>query len=240
MTRHDAAAGFQQAYRGNLYDGFSHGTPGQWTTPFLEATLAVHQEQFQGSSVGTLEGGAGRGYHSVTIVRNTHGGHHTANEYDPATAAGITALAKQHLNDDSSRLSVVPGDLVMCLQDAGDLGLFYANSVLHFFSPDERDEVYGEVASRQPAGGLVAVSFKGYDDALRTRGQVVEQTAAGPIVRSHDDGIERLFVSQVDPLITELSRHGYAVQRPIAWAIPDYNMPGEDSHFVGLIGVRGH
>ncbi|CAF1102472.1 unnamed protein product [Adineta ricciae] len=77
-------------------------------------------------------------------------------------------------------------------------------------------------------------------DALHKRGTLVEETAAGALVRDNTDNICRLFVSPtgIDVLADELRSAGFHIITIIQWAVPNYNIDGDDGKFVGLVAAR--
>src|SRR5262249_42858288 len=93
--------------------------------------------------------------------------------------------------------------------------------------------LHGALAPR----GILAISFKAAGDALEGRGSVVEETAAGPLICG-DDGIRRLFVTNVDMLADEMRDEAYAIQRIVRWSVAHYNVRGEAAEFVGVLAKR--
>jgi hypothetical protein len=108
---------------------------------------------------------------------------------------------------------------------------------LHFFTENERVDLYKDLIKLQTAGGILAISFKAVGDALQTRGKVVEVTAAGEIVEG-DDQIKRLFASQPGPLAAEITGAGYELLGSLTWSVPNYNVEGEDGCFVGFVARK--
>jgi len=230
---------FDEVWRHGKYDGFSHGTGGQTTTPFLEALLKKLNGRLT-RLPHVIEGGAGSGDHSLTIVRR--GCRVTSIEYSNRAVDKIKALKQVQPCSYRDRITVVQADLLSYLRNCTESALaFYANSVLHFFSSDERAEVYERVRDLlQPDNGLIAVSFKAEGDALQSRGEPVEETEAGVLVKSREDDITRLFVRDPKALSREIEQAGYLVPDGSIhrWEVHGYNYSGEAGKFVGFLGVK--
>ncbi|MBI2108192.1 class I SAM-dependent methyltransferase [Candidatus Woesearchaeota archaeon] len=229
---------FDAVWRDGRYDGFSRGTDGQTTTPLLE-TLLDNLDSPSGTLPHVVEGGAGSGDHSITIAQR--GYRVTAVEYSPSAVEEIRANAQVLPPSCRDKIAVIQGDLLGYLRNGPDnMSAFYANSVLHFFSSSERAEVYERVGGLQSAGGLIAVSFKAEGDALQGRGDAIDVTEAGVLVRSAEDGITRLFVRNTTPLARELEKAGYVITGDgvYKWDVQSYNYWGEAGKFIGFLAVR--
>ncbi|PIN76889.1 hypothetical protein COV17_00580 [Candidatus Woesearchaeota archaeon CG10_big_fil_rev_8_21_14_0_10_36_11] len=229
---------FDIVWKKGKYDGFSSGTNGEVTTPFLELLLGTLQT-YSARLPHVIEGGAGSGNHSFTLARR--GCRVTSVEYSGAAADKIKARKQAQPCSYRDRITVVQGDLLGYLQNGAESALaFYANSVLHFFSADERAELYERVRGLQPARGLIAVSFKAEGDALQSRGDVIEEIEAGVLVKSREDDITRLFVRNPGALAREIEQAGYLVPDSAIhqWEVQGYNHQGEAGKFVGFLGVK--
>ena len=67
----DPITAFDRVWQQGRYDGFSHGTKGQETTPFLDALVdQLGQYGNHRARPNVAEGGAGAGYHSATLAQN--------------------------------------------------------------------------------------------------------------------------------------------------------------------------
>ncbi len=232
---------FAAVWRNGLYGGFSRGTDGQNTTPFLEMLIKRLENEFTLPHV--VEGGSGSGDHAITLAQR--GMRVTAVEYSPDAVEQFRDVLAAHPCSYRGRIEVVQGDLLEYLRQAkGRISAFYANSVLHFFGQEERQEVYGLLGGRQFPGGLIAVSFKAEGDILQGRGDVLEENEAGVLVKSTEDGITkkagitRLFVRNPEPLAREITGAGYALDTVCRWDVQGYNYQGEVSKFIGLLAVR--
>ena len=234
----DEAKRFDAVWKNGKYDGFSSGTDGQESTPLLEAMLKrLHDSPEIWPHV--IEGGAGSGDHSFTLARN--GCRVTAVEYSEKAANRIKDRKQAQPCSYRDMITVVQNDLFRYLRNgAENAQAFYANSVLHFFKPDERYEVYARIRELQPKDGLIAVSFKAEGDALQSRGEQVGEIEAGVLVRSREDDITRLFVRNPIALAREIEQVGYLVPDSAIhqWDVQGYNHQGEAGKFVGFLGVR--
>ena len=54
------------------------------------------------------------------------------------------------------------------------------------------------------------------------------------------DLVKRLYVSDPNPLIDEMRNAGYQFIETIEWSIPNYNIPGENGVFVGLLAKKSY
>ena len=236
MNRIEHAEGFAKVWQQGKYKGFSSGTENQRTTPLLDA-LVERLTPLNGTKSHIVEGGAGSGDHSITLARN--GFQVTAVEYSETAARSLQERKRGLPCTYRDDLSVVQGDVLQYLNQRHEISAFYANSVLHFFTPEDRTKVYTSLNNSQSR--LIAVSFKAEGDSLQSRGDVVKRTSAGDLVKSQEDGISRLFVTDPTSLVRELSDTGYQVgERDIyRWNVNDYNHQGEPGKFVGLLAVRG-
>ena len=138
-----------------------------------------------------------------------------------------------------SRLKIECGDLFTFHKkfEKNSLDGIYANSVFHFLTPLERENLYKECHQLLKSGGMIAVSFKYQGDALFKRGETVEQTDAGTIIEDNTDHINRLFVSPtgVDVLAQEIQSAGFDICSIIRWSVPNYNIDGDQGLFVGYL-----
>jgi SAM-dependent methyltransferase len=234
-----AAELFDIVWKENKYKGFSHKTVGESKTPFLDTFL----EQLPLGGACVVELGAGSCDHAVRmakeegIIKQV-----TAVEY---SQTAVTAACERLANFDAgvrSRLTIECNDLFTFMNklEPNTIQGIYANSVLHFFTPKEREDLYQQAYKVLTTSGIIAVSFKAIGDALYKRGELVEETPAGVIIRDATDHICRLFVSPtgVDVLGAELRSAGFRVESVLRWSVPDYNIDGDDGQFVGFIGIR--
>ena len=77
------------------------------------------------------------------------------------------------------------------------------------------------------------MSFKKKGDALEFVGTKVRETKAGTIIRG-GDGISRLFVKDIKPLIKELMTNGFGVEKVFEWSVKGYNIPRKEGRFIGI------
>jgi hypothetical protein len=157
------------------------------------------------------------------------------------TAVNDAKARSIHLDEAARRrLTIQCGDLFKCLEqyEENSLNGIYANSVFHFLSAEQRENAYKQSFKLLSVDGIIGVSFKFQGDALFKRGEVVEETDAGMIIRDKTDNIDRLFVSPtgVDVLANELESCGFAIDSIIRWSVPNYNINGDNGLFVGFIG----
>jgi hypothetical protein len=224
---------YDDVWRRGLYSGFSRHTRGETSTPFLDAFVrAVAESKAEDPRI--VELGAGSCDHALRCALS--GFPTTAVEFSGVAVAEARARA---MRCPDIRLEIVQADLFTFTArlEPGRVAGVYANAVFHFLSADQRRSQYRALRPALVEGGVLGISFKAEGDALQRRGAVVEETAAGPIVRG-DDGICRLFVTRADSLADEMSEEGYTVRREIRWSVPDYNIAHESSEFVGLLATR--
>ncbi|CAF1102453.1 unnamed protein product [Adineta ricciae] len=230
---------FDKVWKENIYKGFSHRTPGESKTPFLDTFI----EQLPTDGCRVVELGAGSYDHAFRMAKEDIIIEHvTAVEYSETAVESARQRSVALDAGVQSRLSIECNDLFTFMNklEADSIHGIYANSVLHFLTPQEREDVYRKAYKALIAGGIVAVSFKMRGDALHKRGTLVEETAAGALVRDNTDNICRLFVSPtgIDVLADELRSAGFHIITIIQWAVPNYNIDGDDGKFVGLVAAR--
>lgn len=235
---------YAQSWEQGTYGAATEDGLVQHGTPLLE-TFIQHLKQYQESRdarlLRVLEGGAGSGDHSIRLAKE--GFQVEANELTDVATGRIRRRGNQLPCSLRSRFRTVKGDITEYLeqQKAESLAGFYANSVLHTFSADERLALYKAVHNAQPRGGLVAVSFKAQGDAVQYRGEVLERTDAGDIVKDCL-GISRIFVEDLDPLINELSRVGYKHLETSRWDVETYiaqqDYPDGTRKFIGFLAQK--
>jgi cyclopropane fatty-acyl-phospholipid synthase-like methyltransferase len=190
-----------------------------------------------------VELGAGSFDHAIRMAKEEDIIKHvTAVEY---SKTAVTSARKRLANFDAgvcSRLTLECNDLFSFVDklEPNTLHGIYANSVLHFFTPKQRENFYRQAYKILVSGGLIAVSFKTMGDALYKRGELVEDTAAGVIIRDTTDHICRLFVSPtgVNILADEIRSAGFRINSILQWSVPDYNIEGDDGQFVGFIAAH--
>jgi hypothetical protein len=234
-----AAELFDIIWKENKYKGFSHETVGESKTPFLDAFI----NQLPSDSARVVELGAGSCDHAIrmakeeAIIKQV-----TAVEY---SETAVTSARKRLANFDAgigSRLIIECNDLFVFVNklQPNTIHGIYANSVLHFFTPKEREDLYRQAYKALVNGDLIAVSFKAIGDALHKRGELVEDTPAGAVICDITDHVCRLFVSPtgVDVLAAELRSTGFHIISVLQWSVPDYNIQGDDSQFIGFIAAR--
>jgi hypothetical protein len=221
---------YNDVWRRDTYRGFSRNTCGESSTPFLDAFVReVRAVGVERPSV--VELGAGSCDHAMRCA--LEGFDTTAVEY----SAFAVELARGRFGERSDlRLKIVQADLLAFTATlvVHTVAGVYANAVFHFLSREERRGQYRVIRRALVDHGLLAISFKAQGDALERRGAVVEETAAGAVVRG-DDSIRRLFVANVDVLADEMRDEGYAIRSVVHWSVPNYNVAHESGEFVGLL-----
>jgi hypothetical protein len=224
---------YDRVWRSGLYSGFSHATAGEAATPFLDAYIDAVK------ACGTvparvLELGAGSCDHALRCARERL--HVTAVEY---SEVAVTSARERLLHLAEDRLEIVRADLFAYTRQLapGSLAGAYSNAVFHFLSAEQRLEQYRTLHGALVDHGVLAISFKAEGDALQSRGAVVELTVAGPVVEG-DDGIRRLFVTDVDALVDEMREASFTVHDVVRWSVSDYNVVRERGEFVGLLATR--
>jgi trans-aconitate methyltransferase len=235
MAKHgnETAELFDDVWRSGTYSGFSHNTRGESSTPFLDSFLR-EVRALRARAPKIVELGAGSCDHALRCARE--GFPTTAVEYSSVAIAEAIERVRSHPD---LPLEIVQADLFAFTAQlpANHLAGLYANSVFHFLSPEERRNQYRVLRGVLVERGVLAISFKAHGDALERRGSVVEETAAGAVVKG-DDGIRRLFVARVDALADEMRDAGFAIHRTIRWSVPGYNVGSESGEFVGLLALR--
>jgi len=248
MDQMGSAATYRRLWESGTYDqsGSTSSSdastpPSDGSTPLLISLIDALQQLRNGnrSIPRVFEGGAGSGHHALLLAEA--GFLVTANEYDIRATKQMERL-KERLGDPSF-LEIVVGDVAdgVRAQEQGSLSAFYANSLLHTFSVEERSNLYKDIRRVQVPRGLIAVSFKAAGDALQHEGTLVRETEAGQIV-SDQYGIQRLFVAHLEPLTKELEAVGYRVIGTATWALAEYIAvknygPGERK-FIGVLAQR--
>jgi len=224
---------FDEVWRRGTYAGFSRNTPGESTTPFLDA-FAREVMALGTTTPRVVELGAGSCDHALRLA--LEGFSTTAVEYSGVAVAAARERMRAYPD---LLLEVVQADLFAFTARLArnHLAGVYANSVFHFLSPDERCNQYRLLRGVLVERGVLGISFKARGDALERRGRVVEETRAGRVVEG-EDGIRRLFVADVDALADEMRGEGYTVRRAIQWSVPGYNVSGETGEFVGFLATR--
>jgi SAM-dependent methyltransferase len=161
-------------------------------------------------------------------------------EYSQTAVDDARKRANQLEEDVQSRLQIQRGDLFTFFKefDKNSLDGIYANSVFHFLTPLQRKDLYQECYQLLKSDGIIGVSFKFQGDALFKRGEIIEKTDAGTIIRDSNDNITRLFVSPsgVDVLANEIELAGFEISAIIRWSVPNYNIDGDQGLFVGFLG----
>lgn len=223
---------YARVWRRGQYAGFSNATSGETATPFLDAFIEAVKAG--GRPARVLELGAGSFDHALRCARD--GLDVTAVEY---SEVAVTSAKERLLHLAGGRLEIVRDDLFAYTGRLapGSLAGVYSNAVFHFLSPEQRSEQYRILHDALHEHGVLAISFKAEGDALQSRGRVVELTPAGPVVEG-DDGIRRLFVTDVEVLVDEMRDAGFVVQDVIRWSVTDYNVARERGEFVGLLATR--
>ncbi len=231
------AARYAVLWNTGAYAGASMGTPGEFSTPLMDKLTRHIVNSVKRGYLGTdgrplriLEVGAGSGGHAVMLVRRgerlrrdgklPEGLEVIANDYaDPPIQMIVAKKAglKPYLQE---RLQVFPGDISVCLraQPPGSIAATHAQSVYHGWREGERRRVYSETVNVLAEYGIVAGSFKAAGDHRYGRGELLEQTAAGPVCRDTDT-ISRLFVEHREPLIGELRDAGLFVFDDFFWPV---------------------
>jgi trans-aconitate methyltransferase len=224
---------FDDIWRRGTYSGFSRDTSGQSSTPFLESFLR-DVTALGAKAPRLVELGAGSCDHAFRCAFD--GFSTTAVEYSSVAVAEARDRMRRY---PGLSLEIVQADLFAFASRLAHnhLAGVYANSVFHFLSSDERRDLYRVLRAALVERGVLAVSFKAHGDALQRRASVVEETAAGAVMKG-EDGIRRLFVAHVGALVDEMRDAGYSVHRAIRWSVPGYNVSNEDGEFVGLLATR--
>jgi hypothetical protein len=224
---------FDDVWRRGVYSGFSRNTLGESSTPFLDAFLE-EVTALRAKAPRLVELGAGSCDHALRCA--LEGLPTTAVEY---SAVAVVAAKERMRQYPDLPLEIVQADLFAFTAQLAPSHLtgLYANSVFHFLSSDERRNQYRVLRGALVERGVLGVSFKARGDALQRRGSVVDETAAGPVIKG-DDGIRRLFVANIESLADEMRDEGYAVDRVIRWSVPGYNISNESSEFVGVLARR--
>ena len=137
------------------------------------------------------------------------------------------------------RIKVIRADMFDYLRKSppSRYDALYANAVFHFLSTEERRKLYQLAYEALRPNGILAISFKAYGDILQARGKKIKDTSSGVTIRGND-GITRLFVRKIAPIIKELERGGFHFRKSYKWAVRGYNLPHKDSRFVGLIAIK--
>ncbi|MBI2665415.1 hypothetical protein HYX12_02220 [Candidatus Woesearchaeota archaeon] len=231
---------YAQSWQEGTYGGRGESSV-QGSTPLLESFIEhlKRGDELDSRVPIVFEGGAGSGDHSIRLVQE--GFYVIANEYSGVAATRIHEKARNQLGRCTiGKLAVAKGDIVRWLRekDLTHLDGFYANSLLHTFSAEERLTIYEAVHRIQPSGGLIAVSFKAEGDGVQHEGKNIDETEAGDIVEDKI-GISRLFVRNPEPLIEELARAGYKHLETLTWDVPKYiavrTYDSSPRKFVGLL-----
>lgn len=228
------------------HDHFSDvkgGTP----TPLLEA-LAEELHHTNGRRI--LEAGGAPGNHAIWLAER--GFDVALVDYSMIGLRRVDAnlTTYEHENQARARLQIttfrqeITHYLRYYTQDIRRFDVFYANSLFHTFDAEERKELYDLVRTKSLEGhGLLAVSFKAKGDVLDMHpSREIREEAAGVVKVSTDlwwdDGIERLFVSDPEPLIVELRNCGFEVKRTYRWHVDDYNIFETRSEFIGFLATK--
>ncbi|WP_186644220.1 class I SAM-dependent methyltransferase [Fluviispira vulneris] len=223
---------YEEVWSKGVYRGFSLCTIGAHTTPFLDAFIKLVKE-INKDPAKIIEFGAGSGAHSITLAKEGF----TVTAIESSQTA--VSLMKKRMQNENINLNIIDMNIFDYLKtDIRDefIGI-YANAVLHFLTETERQKLYKNLIRIQTQNSILAVSFKGVGDSLQKIGTLQEHTDAGPIYMGKDK-IKRLFVSNPFPLIQEIQKTGYEHIETLHWVIPDYNIQGEDSVFIGLIAKK--
>ncbi|GEM_PF-2356368 len=232
---------YAQAWETGLYNGFSERTSARDSTPLLERLIAGLTSDLK--KLGSrklnenetpaliLEAGAGLGSHALRLVQE--GFSVIANEYSELAAREIHHKRDQLTPSAQARLQIAKGDILDCLRSLAEESIagFYAHSLVHTFSEDERKLLYTEIRRVQPQGGIIAVSFKAYGDYVQNeKGNGVKPTEAGPVISDHAGRISRLFVTDPFPLIRELQDADYQVFDTYWWDVPKNSSQNARDH----------
>ena len=241
---------YAQVWEIGLYEGFSENTSARDSTPLLEELIANLQKQRniqlgergeKGIPIPVIEAGAGLGSHALRLVQE--GFSVIANEYSELATREIEHKRGLLTLPAQARLQIAQGDILDCLRTLAEESIagFYAHSLLHTFSDDERKRLYAEIKRVQPRGGIIAVSFKAHGDYVQNEnGNSIKQTEAGPVITDHAGRISRLFVTNTSPLVRELEDADYQVFDTYWWDVPKNNPENKIEYrkFVGLIAQK--
>ena len=224
MTGTGFAKTYADLWAAGTYGQSPDEASSQQATPLLEALIERLRRRASriDRTPHIFEGGAGSGDHAILLTRA--GFLVTANEYNGIAIARIQQ--KKASLPEPSKLKVVQGDVLDCIriQEERSLSGFYANSLVHTFSPEQRRTLYHEINRAEDLNGIIAVSFKADGDAVQSvqsTANGARRTEAGSIIVD-EYGIERLFVSDPRPLIRELSIAGYKTTCICSWSVADY------------------
>ncbi len=242
---------YAQAWETGLYNGFSERTSARDSTPLLDGLIAnlqkvnpkINSRKLSERETPSLilEAGAGLGSHALRLVQE--GFSVIANEYSELAAREIQHKKDRLTLSLQDRLQVARGDILDYLRTVGEGSIagFYAHSLLHTFSDDERKRLYAEVRRVQPEGGIVAISFKAEGDYVQNKeGNTLKQTEAGPVITDLAGRINRLFVTNTFPLVRELEDANYQVFNIYRWDVPKKSIKNKRDYrkFVGLIAKK--
>lgn len=220
---------------GGLY---TEGVEGK-STPLLDALSG--RLSTRGVSLTALEVAAGSGDHAIILATQLPGTQVVAIDSSPAATDRIRERVPEHRLATGSCVEVVTGDVFEFLRtkSSGSVDAAHANSFVHFLSIAEREQFYQDLHAVQTSDGLIAVSLKADGDALfRQSGtRVIGEDVRG-VYALPEDGIQRLFVKDTEPLAEELHKVGYRVIDTLRWRIPGYDIPGQDGEFVGILAQR--
>lgn len=243
---------YAQAWEIGLYHGFSERTIARYSTPLLEG-LITNLQRLSNRDLGEkenpvqiLEAGAGLGSHALRLVQE--GFSVIANEYSELAVREINHKKDQLTLSAQARLQIIQGDILDYLKSLAEESIagFYAHSLIHTFSEDERKRLYAEIRRVQPWEGIVAVSFKADGDYVQNEeGNSIKQTEAGPVITDHAGKISRLFVTNIHPLVRELEDADYQVFKIYRWDVPKTSIENIENEnktdyrkFVGLIAKK--
>lgn len=186
-----------------------------------------------------VEGGAGGGYHSLRILTEIPSANVVALE------TSSSAFDQQQTNFASATAEVIRrfspvhmdmGEYFFYKDDVID-GV-YLNSVMHFVDPDDRMRMYRALFRKMNSGGIIGISFKDWEDALRIKGDKLHDIPGGELIKG-DDGIPRAFIKDPTAVMAELVAAGFKiVGDPKKWKVEDYNIKGTFGSFVGFIGTK--
>lgn len=226
-THRKVAKVYAKIWEKDIYTGFSKNTSKK-TTPLL-AELITKIKHNKTINKKVLEIGAGSGTHSLRLGQKKNISVYAV-EYSPLAVGEMKKLF-----EDKANVQAIKADMFDYLLKTSNIyDAVYANAVLHFLDAKSRIKLCRLISRVTAKKGVFALSFKSEGDALEKRGKKVRTTNVGSLIKG-DDGITRLFVKDIKPIIQELKVVGFIVKKTFKWNIKGYNIVGEDGKFVGLI-----
>lgn len=207
------------------------------TNPLLDDMIQILASLHH--PVVVVEGGAGSGKDSISIAKQLP--QPTDVRAVETSKAAISRIqdklaADPHQFREGTSVTPIAEDIFDYIGglEPGSVDAFYAHSVLHFLSPEDREELLRILNLAQKMGDVVAVSFKTHRDSLVEKGEFTGQDEYG-IYRADEKGQERLFVGDnPQPIINEFNQAGYSISAIVPFKMKDYDGPGTIGDFSGF------